>query len=240
MSDEGNTPIDSNELTKYKEDKVKRLLLPLMLIIGLSGCETMGLSDKSASIEDRNASTAAQTGAQPGARTGAQTAAQTGTSGATTSGIGVETTGLGTATTGGQVVEARSLEGSADAGMKGMDPRKDPASPLSKRSIYFDFDSFVVKDEYRTIIEAHAAYLMKHPSSRAILQGNADSRGSREYNLALGQKRAESVRRAMTVIGVQDEQLEAVSFGEEKPRALGDTEQDYAENRRTDIVYGDE
>lgn len=220
---------------KYsKEEKVKHSLLPLLVIVALSGCETLGLSDKSASIEDRNSS-----GAQPG---GSATASSKGAAASTAgvAGSGVETTGLGGSSVAGQPLDAKPLEGSVDAGMKGPDPRKDPASPLSKRSIFFDYDSFTVRDEYRTVIEAHAAYLMTRRNARAILQGNADSRGSREYNLALGQKRAEAVRKALAVLGVQEEQIEAVSFGEEKPRAVGESEQDFAENRRADIVYGDE
>ncbi|MDT3705459.1 MAG: peptidoglycan-associated lipoprotein Pal [Thiobacillus sp.] len=120
------------------------------------------------------------------------------------------------------------------------DPRKDPASPLSKRSVYFDFDSYVVKDEYRSMLEAHAGYLKSKSDARLILQGNADERGSREYNLALGQKRAEAVRKALAVLGVSNAQVEAISFGEEKPRATGSDEAAYAENRRADVVYGDE
>ena len=120
------------------------------------------------------------------------------------------------------------------------DPRKDPASPLSKRSVFFDFDSYVVKPEYRPMLEAHAGYLQSKRDARIILQGNADERGSREYNLALGQKRAEAVRRALAVLGVSDSQMEAISFGEEKPRSEASTEAAYAENRRTDVVYGDE
>ena len=120
------------------------------------------------------------------------------------------------------------------------DPRKDPSSPLSKRSVYFDFDKSVVKDEYRPMIEAHAAYLMSKRDKHVVLQGNTDDRGSREYNLALGPKRAEAVRKAMAVLGVSNAQMEAVSFGEEKPRATGETEDAYAQNRRTDVVYTDE
>ena len=117
------------------------------------------------------------------------------------------------------------------------DPLDDPASPLAKRSIYFDFDSFVVRDEFRPTVEAHSRYLLANPTRRVVLQGNTDERGSREYNLALGQKRAEAVRRAMTALGVPDMQMEAVSFGEERPRATGTDEASYAENRRVDLVY---
>jgi peptidoglycan-associated lipoprotein len=120
------------------------------------------------------------------------------------------------------------------------DPRKNPASLLSKRSVYFDFDRFDVKDEFRPMLEAHAGYLVSMRDKHVILQGNTDERGSREYNLALGQKRAEAVLKALAVLGVNGSQMEAVSFGEEKPRATGNTEEAYAQNRRTDIVYTDE
>jgi len=135
--------------------------------------------------------------------------------------------------------DSTGVAGSALPGDAG-DPRKNPASPLSKRSVHFDFDSFVVKDEYRPMLEAHAGYLKSKRDARVILQGHADERGSREYNLALGQKRAEAVRKVLTVLGVNDTQMEAVSFGEEKPRNPGSAEEAYAENRRTDVVYGDE
>ncbi len=142
--------------------------------------------------------------------------------------------------------ETTGIDGSGVAGRNdtpkdgSKDPRKDPASPLSKRSIYFDYDSFEVKDEYRPVLEAHAAYLMSKREAKVVIQGNTDERGSREYNLALGQKRAEAVRKALSVMGVSDGQLEAVSFGEEKPRKEGETEAAYAENRRADVVYTDE
>jgi peptidoglycan-associated lipoprotein len=131
---------------------------------------------------------------------------------------------------------APSVAGSAYSG----DPRKDPASLLSKRSVFFDFDRFDVKDEFRPMLEAHAGYLVSMRDKHVILQGNTDERGSREYNLALGQKRAEAVLKALAVLGVNGSQMEAVSFGEEKPRATGNTEEAYAQNRRTDIVYTDE
>lgn len=117
------------------------------------------------------------------------------------------------------------------------DALNDPNSPLAKRSVYFDFDSFIVKDEYRGTVEAHAHYLQSHPGRHVAIQGNTDERGGSEYNLALGQKRAEAVRRALSLLGVPDSQMEAVSFGKEKPRALGHDEAAWAENRRVDIVY---
>ena len=114
---------------------------------------------------------------------------------------------------------------------------RDPNNILSKRSVYYDYDSFVVKNEYRPLVQAHAQYLRDNAGARVLLQGNADERGSREYNLALGQKRADSVKNAMTLSGAKDSQIEAVSLGEEKPRATGHDEASWAENRRTDIRY---
>jgi peptidoglycan-associated lipoprotein len=114
---------------------------------------------------------------------------------------------------------------------------KDPNSPLSKRVILFDFDSSAIRDEYRSLLEAHAAYLKSNPASKVILQGHADERGSREYNLALGQRRAESVYKALSLLGVPEPQMEAVSLGEEKPVALGHDEESWQQNRRTEILY---
>ena len=117
------------------------------------------------------------------------------------------------------------------------DPLNDPNSPLAKRSIYFDFDSFTIKDEFRPVVEAHAKYLVTNKARKIVIQGNTDERGSREYNLALGQKRAEAVRKALAALGVPEPQMEAVSLGEEKPRATGNDEASWAENRRADLVY---
>lgn len=118
-----------------------------------------------------------------------------------------------------------------------LNPLTDPNNILSKRSVYFDFDSYVVKDEYRSLVQAHAQYLRDNGNVRVLLQGNADERGSREYNLALGQRRADAVRNAMTLSGAKESQIESVSLGEEKPRATGHDESSWAENRRTDIRY---
>lgn len=112
-----------------------------------------------------------------------------------------------------------------------------PDNLLAQRSIYYDFDRYDIKDEYIPLVEAHAKFLMQHPELNVVVQGNCDDRGSREYNLALGQRRAESVKRAMVLLGVNDRQVEAVSFGAEKPVATGTDEESWAKNRRSDIVY---
>ena len=122
----------------------------------------------------------------------------------------------------------------------GGNPLRDPNNILSKRSVYFDYDSFVVKDEYRPLVEAHARYLQQNRNARVTVQGNTDERGSREYNIALGQKRADSVKRMMTLLGATESQIETVSFGKEKPRNPGHDEAAWAENRRDDILYAGE
>jgi peptidoglycan-associated lipoprotein len=105
------------------------------------------------------------------------------------------------------------------------------------QSVYFDYDSYTIRSDYRQLVNAHATYLANQPSGRVTIQGNADQRGSREYNLALGQKRAEAVRRAMRMEGANDAQIEAISFGKEHPRCTQATESCYAQNRRGDFVY---
>ncbi len=117
------------------------------------------------------------------------------------------------------------------------DPLNDPKGILAKRSVYFDFDSYIVKDEFKPVVEAHAKYLGSNKGRKIVIQGNTDERGGREYNLALGQKRAEAVRKSLATLGVSESQMEAVSFGKEKPKATGSDEASWAENRRADIVY---
>jgi peptidoglycan-associated lipoprotein len=112
-----------------------------------------------------------------------------------------------------------------------------PESPLSKRRVMFDFDSSAIRDEYRPVLEAHARFMSGNKEARGILQGHADERGSREYNLALGQRRAESVLKALNLLGVPELQMEAVSFGEEKPIAEGHDEEAWQQNRRVEVLY---
>ena len=118
-----------------------------------------------------------------------------------------------------------------------IDPLDDPKNILSKRSVYFDFDSYVVKSEFAPAVDAHAKYISSSKTRKVLIQGNTDERGGSEYNLALGQKRAEAVRKSMVLLGTPDAQMEAVSYGKEKPKATGSDEAAWAENRRTDIVY---
>jgi peptidoglycan-associated lipoprotein len=119
-------------------------------------------------------------------------------------------------------------------------PLKDAGSILSKRSVFYDYDSNIVKDEYKPLVTAHAQYLTQNRSRKITIQGNTDERGSREYNISLGQRRADSVKQMMLLLGVQEAQIETVSFGEEKPRSPGKDEAAFSENRRSDIVYDGE
>lgn len=130
--------------------------------------------------------------------------------------------------------------GSGGYGQYAPDALTNPNSPLSKRSVYFDFDSSAIRNEFRPLIQDHSNFLKAMPNRSVQIQGNTDSRGSREYNLGLGQRRAESVRQSMQLLGVSDSQMEAISFGKERPRATGNTEADHAQNRRSDLVYDGE
>jgi peptidoglycan-associated lipoprotein len=105
------------------------------------------------------------------------------------------------------------------------------------RIIYFDFDSYVVKPEFQSLIEAHARFLKQNANRHIVIEGHTDERGGREYNLALGQKRSEAVRRALELLGVRDNQVEAVSFGKEKPAVQGNDESAWTQNRRAEIAY---
>ena len=113
----------------------------------------------------------------------------------------------------------------------------DPGSKLAKRSVYFDLDSYEVKAEYSDLVAAHAKYLVANRGFKVLLQGNTDERGSREYNLSLGQKRSDAVKRSLVLLGAKEDQVESVSLGEEKPKNEGHDESAWSENRRADILY---
>ncbi|ABP33495.1 peptidoglycan-associated lipoprotein Pal [Polynucleobacter asymbioticus] len=127
--------------------------------------------------------------------------------------------------------------GSGGSGSYGSQPWNDPKSPLFEKSVYFGFDEYTVQTKYQKMLSAHASYLKANPKQKIIIQGNTDERGTAEYNLALGQRRSDAVRKSLNLMGVSDDQMEAVSFGKEKPKAEGDSEAAFAENRRADIVY---
>ena len=116
----------------------------------------------------------------------------------------------------------------------------DPNSILSKRSVFFDYDSFEVKPEFKNLVAAHAKFLADNRQFKILIQGNTDERGSREYNIALGQKRADALRKMLVLLGAREEQIESVSLGEEKPKSEGHDESAWAQNRRADILYSGE
>lgn len=130
--------------------------------------------------------------------------------------------------------EARGL--GADRDLRA-DPLDDPQSLLAERLVYFDFDRDAVRPEFVPMLEAHARYLSQNPGARMRLEGHTDERGTREYNLALGERRAQSVRRIMNLNGARDTQLEVISYGEEMPVAFTQTEESWARNRRVELVY---
>jgi len=117
-------------------------------------------------------------------------------------------------------------------------PLKDPSNILSRRSVFFDYDQSLIKDPDKPLLEAHANYLRQHPSTKVVVQGNTDERGSREYNIALGQLRADAVKRFLMLLGAEDRQVDTVSFGKEKPRCTLGDESCWSQNRRADLVYG--
>lgn len=118
-----------------------------------------------------------------------------------------------------------------------VDPLNDPSSILAKRSVYYPFDVSAVQEADKPVVLAHAKYLGEHPDRKVRVEGNADERGSNEYNLALGQRRADSVKKMLVLGGAKADQIETVSYGEEKPRCTDHNEACWSQNRRSDIKY---
>ena len=185
------------------------------LIMLLSACSTVKL-DEAAPVESRKPSSVSSDANANQATTAAVPSSSSDTSASKTD---------------------ADADANANANANANDPLNDPSGVLAKRSIYFDLDSYVVKDEYKSVIDAHGKYLVSRPDRKIFIQGNTDERGGSEYNLALGQKRADAVRRALSLQGVPESQMEAVSYGKEKPKAQGSGEEAWKENRRADIVY---
>lgn len=131
---------------------------------------------------------------------------------------------------------AETMAAPADSGYQGS-PLDDPNSLLSKRVIYFDFDRAEILADQRAIVQAHAEYLAANRNVRVVLEGHTDERGSREYNMGLGERRANAVRSFLTLNGVSTSQIEVVSYGEERPVAMGQDESSWRLNRRVEIVY---
>ena len=146
------------------------------------------------------------------------------------------TAGTTGADTGADTGAIKEVAIDSNANSAGNSVLKDPNNILSKRNIYFDYDSDAVKAEYRPIVEAHAKYMVAHPDAKMILQGNTDERGAREYNLSLGQRRAVAVKNSLNLLGVKESQIETISYGEEKAtqNCSGDS---CDKDRRVDIVH---
>jgi peptidoglycan-associated lipoprotein len=224
--------------------KLSTALSALLLL--LSACSTVKL-DEAASVETRKTSAVAPAEAKKPSASVAQAASNNSDtsaaqSNAASSADGVSTTGTNTAANVNPDANANSnsnanAEANAKANATFNEPLSDPSSILANRSIYFDLDSYIVKDEYKSVIDAHGKYLASRPDQKVRIQGNTDERGGSEYNLALGQKRADAVRRALAQRGVPESQMEAVSYGKEKPKAMGSNEEAWKENRRADIAY---
>ena len=210
---------------------MKKILLTLLIALTVIGCATRKpapISDgKKAQVEEKSIGGDASGG---GAGKGGAGGQDGGANGDAAGPDGIRGTTAGAGGTG--------VDGNGAAGAGGaVTPGANATGNLAQRSIYFDYDSFNVKDEYKPVLQAHAKFLVENPSSKVYLQGHTDERGSREYNLALGQKRADAVRRIMAVLGVKDNQIEGVSYGEEKPKNAGHDDSAYVQNRRADIVY---
>lgn len=134
----------------------------------------------------------------------------------------------------GSAIKEVVIDSNAD---QGNNPLKDPNNILSKRNVYFEFDSDAIKAEFRPLIEAHAKYLLANDDAKMVLQGNTDERGTREYNLALGQRRSVAVKKVLNLLGVKDGQIETVSYGEEKAAVNCANDACFQANRRAEIVY---
>ncbi len=139
----------------------------------------------------------------------------------------------GGTTAGGGAETAPAAGGGAWSGS----PLDDPDSPLYEKVIYFDFDSSEIRPEFLPTLRAHADYLVNNPSARLVIEGHCDERGSREYNIALGERRANAVKRFLEAEGVSPLQLETISYGEERPAVPGHNEEAWARNRRAELVY---
>lgn len=185
-----------------------RIALMLVAAAALAACEgTVGTVEDSGTASTSTTDTASTSGAGGDAVSGTQTAASTEGSGTVTSATAPR------------------------------HPLDDPATPLGTHTIYFEFDSSDVPTSAQPVIEAHAAYLSEHAGASVTLEGHADERGSREYNIGLGEKRALAVRRLMSLLGATGPQIRTISYGEERPADAGHEESAWQLNRRVEIVY---
>lgn len=228
---------------------MKQITAIALLALALTGCSENPAKD--AVIEDRGVKAAPVEVIKPAEQTAAQTAeaARQAAAAVASKAAAKPTDSTETRAVTQPAIETKPIEGikmgdglksgEASAGKPVLDP-KDPLSPLAQRRVLFDYDSAAIRDEFGPMLEAHAEYLKSNSQAKIALQGHTDERGSPEYNIALGQRRAESVFKALHLLGVPEGQMEAVSFGEVKPVSEGHDEAAWSQNRRTDIAYPNE
>ena len=197
--------------------KTLSTLIVALLALALAACSSTPSVEETASVEEINAG-----GAGDGSADGTDL---TDTGGDGSGGDGVSSAGM--------------TEGSGD-GLGSSESMGDEADLLSKRRVYFEFDSSALDEESKAIIEAHSNHLVNNFDLTIVLEGHADERGTREYNLALGERRAKAVSQLMEALGVESDRMQVVSYGEERPVALGQDEAAFQLNRRVEIIYGNE
>jgi peptidoglycan-associated lipoprotein len=205
------------------------VLIPALVLLGCGTSGDVQEQGAAGTGGQATASTAPTTGAAGAGGAAGGAAGETVTNG----------TGAGAAgaagTAGGEAPQRLDAVGGMGAGQAGS--LDDPNSLLAKRVIYFDFDQSDIKSEFQAVLQAHAAYLAKNPSASITLEGHCDERGTREYNIALGERRANAVQRVLTLQGAAAGQVRVVSYGEERPASPGQTEEAWALNRRAEIIY---
>ena len=204
---------------------MKPVFIASLLVACLTACgssvklDTAPVEDKSGTLVGKGGDAGGAGSAAGGAKAGSGAGAGAGAGAATAAGV---------------------PDAVAKSAVAQVDTTKKPAGPdllTSPKVIYFDYDSIAIKPEFQAVVETHARLLRADKTRRVALEGHTDERGGREYNLALGQKRAEAVRNAMSLLGVPDSQVETVSLGMEKPAAQGKDEASYAKNRRVEVNY---
>jgi peptidoglycan-associated lipoprotein len=207
---------------------MKKLILSMVLVNLLTACAYFQKPVK----KDKPAAEPVVTA--PAANPAAETPAVGGATGTDVNAQTLPTTEIGAATSA-SVADATKSESTASTGQ--VDPMTDPTGGLTKRSVYFPFDVDAIQEADKETIQAHGAYLGSHADRRVRAEGNADERGSSEYNLALGQRRANNTKKALVLGGAKAGQVEAISYGEERPQAAGHDEAAWTQNRRADITY---
>lgn len=211
---------------------MKRLILSIVLINLLSACAYFKPAKRTDKTKPAHETTA------PAEKPAAPAVENATVGSATTPEVNAQTTAAAEAAASANATATETAESAArtEAAAKA-DPLNDPSSALAKRSVHFPFDVDAIQDADKQTVQAHGEYLSGHPERKVRTEGNADERGSSEYNLALGQRRANNTKKALVLSGAQADQIEAISYGEEKPMATGHDEESWAKNRRTDIIY---